>query len=174
MPASQLETVEGNLHRLNKRLPQLPVTESLILRAAVILGRDTNVLIDRILEPAGLCEGEFRLLMSLMAHDGRGYAGDLGAAMGQSPANLTRLADSMVERGYLSREPDELDRRRMLLQLLPEGERLLHSMIPGVCREVTALFAGVSEAEKVQMLDGFKRLLTRIDAQESGSAGREP
>ncbi len=132
----------------------------------MIFGRDANALHDRLLKPAGLAEGEFRLLMSLLAHDGNACAGDLCAALAQSPANLTRNADSLVERGYVSRDPDLADRRRMLLTLLPEGERLLHEMLPGVSREVTALFAGFSAAEKKQMLQFVQRLLAGIDALE--------
>ncbi len=102
--------------------------------------------------------------MSLLAHGGNASAGDLCATLAQSPANLTRIADSLVERGYVNRDPDENDRRRMLLTLQPEGERLLHEMLPGVGREVTALFAGFSNSEKKQMLEIFKRLLAGIDA----------
>jgi DNA-binding MarR family transcriptional regulator len=164
MPLNQLESVETNLRRLGKRMPDMPVEESLILRAAMILGRDATALLDRLLKPVGLAEGEFRLLMSLLAHGGSASAGDLCAALAQSPANLTRIADALVERGYVSRDPDLADRRRMLLALLPEGERLLREMLPGVCREVTEIFAGFSGTDKVQMLQFFKRLLTGIDS----------
>ncbi len=88
----------------------------------------------------------------------------LCAGLAQSPANLTRIGDSLVERGYVSRDTDQSDRRRMLLTLLPEGRRLLDEMLPGVSKEVTALFAGFTSTEKTQMLRGFKRLLAGIDA----------
>lgn len=175
MPLAQLEKVESNMRKLAKGMPELPMTESLIVRAAMILGRDVNALLDRMLKPAGLAEGEFRLLMSLLAHGGNASAGDLCAALAQSPANLTRIADALVERELISRDPDETDRRRMLLTLLPGGHRLLQELLPGVCREVTALFAGFSNPEKQQMLDSFKRLLGCIDALggRDASAGDE-
>jgi MarR family transcriptional repressor of emrRAB len=164
MPLSQLESVENNLSRLGRIMPQMPVHQSLILRAAMILGRDTTALLDRLLKPVGLAEGEFRLLMSLLAHEGKAFAGDLCAALGQSPANLTRIADALVERGFVGRDPDLSDRRRMRLTLLPAGERLLHEMLPGVCGQVTAAFAGFSSADQKQMLQFFKRLLAGIEA----------
>lgn len=171
MSLVQLESVETNLRKLGKRMPQLPVHESLILRAAMILGRDANALLDRLLKPAGLAEGEFRLLMSLLAHGGNASAGDLCAALAQSPANLTRIADALVERGFVSRDTDLADRRRMLLTLLPEGERLLREMLPEVCRDVTALFAGFTGTDQKQMLKYFKRLLAGIDALGVRDAG---
>jgi MarR family transcriptional repressor of emrRAB len=132
------------------------------------------VLLDRLLKPAGLAESEFRLLMSLLAHDRKACAGDLCAALGQSPANLTRIADALVERGYVSRDTDVADRRRMLLTLLPEGERLLHQTLPEVSGEVTALFAGFTAAEKQQMLKFARRLLASIDALERREAQGDP
>ena len=164
MPLAQLEKVETNLRQLSRSMPQMPVSESLILRASIILGRDTNVLLDTLLKPAELAEGEFRLLMSLLAHGGHACAGDVCAALAQSPANLTRVADALVERGLLSRDPDVADRRRMLLTLLPKGKRLLDEMLPDVCKQVAALFAGFSAAEKKQMLEFSKRLLASIEA----------
>lgn len=164
MPLAQLDRVETNLRRLSRRLPKLPVAESLIVRAAIIVGRDANALLDRLLKPTGLAEAEFRLLMSLLAHGGNASAGDLCAGLAQSPANLTRIGDSLVERGYVSRTADPADRRRMLITLLPQGERLLDEMLPDVCRQITALFQGFSSTEKKQMLQGFKRLLAGIEA----------
>lgn len=173
MPLAQLQRVESNLRRLGKHLPDLPVMESLILRAAIILGRDANTLTERLLLPAGLTEGEFRVLMALLAHDSCASAGDLCASLGQSPANLTRIADALVKRGYLSRRADVDDRRRMLLQLKPAGRRLLDKILPGVCSELTLLFADFSTAEKKQMLQFFQRLLSGIEAlnMRAGHAG---
>jgi DNA-binding MarR family transcriptional regulator len=164
MSLAQLETVEANLRRLHKSLPALPVTESLILRAAIIFGRDANALLVRLLKPAGLAEGEFRLLMSLFGRGGSAFAGDLCASLAQSPANLTRIGDALVERGYVSRDPDLTDRRRMLLTLLPEGERMLREMLPEVSAQFGALFEGFSRSEKTQLLVGLKKLLAGIDA----------
>lgn len=167
MSLSQLQRVESNLQRLSRHLPQLPVTESLILRAAIILGRDANALLDRLLKPAGLAEPEFRLLMSLLAHGGSASAGDLCSALAQSPANLTRVADALVDRGFVNRAPDAQDRRRILLKLRPAGEALLRDMLPGVSRGIESLFTGFSAAERKRMLASFKRLLAGIEARDA-------
>lgn len=173
MSLAQLERVEKNLRNLRRQMPQIPVNESLILRAAIILGRETNAVLDRLLKPAGLTEGEFRLLTSLLSQGGNACAGDMCAALAQSPSNLTRIADSLVERGYVNREPDSADRRRMMLTLHPEGRRLLDEMLPDVCREVTALFAGFTASDKQQMLQFFKQLLAGIDSFDARNATGE-
>ncbi len=163
MPLTQLARVEENIRGLARRVPALPAHEALILRAVIILGRDINALLERGLKPAGLSEAEFRLLMALFAHDGNAAAGEVCAALAQSPANLTRISDSLVERGYITRSPDTQDRRRMLLSLQPAGEKLLHSLLPGIGAEIAAAFADFSAADKQQLLAHLKLLMGGID-----------
>jgi MarR family transcriptional repressor of emrRAB len=169
MPLTQLLHIEERLKKLRRKLPQLPATETLVLRAAMILGRDFNVMLERQLKPAGLSEAEFRMLTGLLAHDGHASAGDLCVALAQSPANLTRICDALVERGLVNRTPDTADRRRMLLTLQPAGEELIQKILPQITPEVSAAFAGFSAAEKQQLLEGLKRLLAGIDALNAGA-----
>lgn len=168
MPLPQLLHIEERVRRLARKVPELPATETLILRAATILGRDFNTVLERQLKPAGLSEAEFRMMMGLRTHDGHASAGDLCAALAQSPANLTRISDALVERGYVSRTPDTADRRRMLLTLEPAGEHLLQSLLPPISREISAAFADFSAAEKKQLFENLKRLLAGVDALLAG------
>ena len=164
MSLSQFERVETNLRNLARRVPDLPVTESLILRAASILGRDITAMLDRLLKPYDLAEPEFRLLMALSSHGGNANAGDVCAALAQSPANLTRIGDALVQRGYISRQLDAADRRRMQLSLEPAGEQLLRELLPGMRPAVTTTFEGFSAEEMAQLLAGLKRLLATVNA----------
>lgn len=164
MPLPQLLHIEEKLRRLARKSPELPTTETLILRAAIILGRDFTALLERQLKPAGISETEFRMLMGLRTHDGHASAGDLCAALAQSPANLTRISDALVGRGFVSRSPDTLDRRRMLLRLEPAGEALLRTLLPRISPGISAVFSGFTTAEKKQLLDSLKRLLAGVDA----------
>ncbi len=173
MPLTQLERVEKNFQALTRRTPDLPFTESLILRAASILGRDINAMIDRVLKPFGLAEPEFRLLMAVHAHGGSAGAGDLCAALAQSPANLTRISDSLVERGFLSRSLDADDRRRILIALMPAGEELILRLLPHIGPGVRATFDGFTAAEKKQLLAGLKRLMAGVDAQAARDGARD-
>jgi MarR family transcriptional repressor of emrRAB len=169
MPLSQLLQIEERLRKLRRKVPDLPATETLVLRAAMILGRDFNAVLERQLKPVGLSEAEMRMLTGLLAHDGRASAGDLCVALAQSPANLTRISDALVARGLVSRHPDTEDRRRMLLTLEPAGEQLLQMLLPRITPEVSAAFAGFSAAEKRQLLDSLKRLMAGIDALNSST-----
>jgi DNA-binding MarR family transcriptional regulator len=51
-------------------------------------------------------------------------AGELAAAVGLSPGAVTTALDRLEARGFVTRERDEEDRRRVTLKLTPEANRL--------------------------------------------------
>lgn len=164
MALPQFERVERNVRRLAQIFTDLPVTEVLLARAVIMVGRDINSLLERELKSSGLAEPEFRLLMALYSHGGTAFAGDLCGALAQSPANLTRLSDALVERGLIARNPDLEDRRRMQLAIQPAGEQLVRALLPRIGPGISAAFAEFSAAEKKQLLASMKRLMAGIDA----------
>jgi MarR family transcriptional regulator, negative regulator of the multidrug operon emrRAB len=173
VPVSQLAHVAANLRGIARRVPQLPLTEMMICRVAVIVGRDLNTGLDRVLRPEGLAEPEYRVMAALYAQGGSACPGDLCGALAQSPANLTRICDTLVRRGFVSRSPDVRDRRRMLLTLRPTGQRLLDKLIPAMSARVQEAFEGISAAEKKRLLASLTRLLQGIDNLGLCEAGKK-
>jgi MarR family transcriptional regulator, negative regulator of the multidrug operon emrRAB len=163
MPLSQIPHVEAGIKGLSKRAPGLPVLESMICRVALILGRDLNTCIDRLLKHSGLAEPEYRVLLALLGRDGEATPSELCAALAQSPANLTRIADALVVRGLIARKLHAEDRRKMLLSLRPAGEVLVSGLLPDMSAEVSAAFREFSAAEKKRLLGDMKKLIGGID-----------
>lgn len=94
-------------------------------------------------------------------------AGELGSQTGLAPASVTNLTDRLAARGYLRREPDPSDRRRVLL----------HADIAGLTdnefftswqRAATELWERYSDAELAVILnflaDTAERLRARTGA----------
>lgn len=163
-PLSQVPHVETSLRGLATQIPELPVNETLVLRVAAILGRDLTTLLERRLKPAGLSEAEFRVMMALFSHGGSAATGEICAALAQSPANLTRIGDALVERHLVVRNLHPDDRRKVMLRLEPAGEQLLRSLMPGIGAHVSRIFAGFSPRETERLLADLKRLLAGIEA----------
>ncbi|MEO6079283.1 MAG: MarR family winged helix-turn-helix transcriptional regulator [Steroidobacteraceae bacterium] len=164
MSLSQVALVEKSLKGLSRHVPDMPLVESMVLRVAIILGRDLNARLDRLLKPAGLAEAEYRVLIALLSCGGSAIAGALCAALAQSPANLTRVCDALVRRKLVARGRHADDRRKIVLLLQPAGEKLLHSLLPRISGNVAAVFAGFKVAERKRLLADLKRLLAGIDA----------
>lgn len=166
MTLQQVLQVEQGIERVAARIPDLPVIESLLCRAATILGRDVTASIDRMLRPLDLTDVDFRTLMYLFSrHEGTAHPGDLCSALGQSPANMTRVSDALVERGLITRILSEQDRRRMVMGITEKGEQLVRDCLPKMFGFIDDVFKDFTAAEKARLLSDFKRLLAALDAQ---------
>lgn len=164
MPHAQVLHVEEAINRISRRVPEMRVMESLICRVITILGRDLTTRLDEALQSASLAELEFRTLLTIFSLDGAATPGDLSASLAQSPANLTRITDVLVERGLITRTVSDQDRRRTLLGVTPAGEGLLRELLPQMAAHTTALFRGFSGDDKTRLLADLKRLLAALDA----------
>jgi len=164
MPLSQVLHVEDSIQRINRRVPEMRAMESLICRVITILGRDFTTRLDEALQPAGLAELEFRTLLTIFSRDGSASPSDLSASLAQSPANLTRITDVLVNRGLITRSISDQDRRRTLLGITPAGETLLRELLPQMTAYTAALFRGFTADDKARLLGDLKHLLGALDA----------
>jgi MarR family transcriptional regulator, negative regulator of the multidrug operon emrRAB len=164
MPLSQVLYVEDAIQRISRRVPEMRVMESLLCRVITILGRDFTMRLDEALQQSGLAELEFRTLLTIFSRDGTATPSDLSASLAQSPANLTRITDVLVERGLIIRSESDQDRRRTLLGITPAGEKLLRELLPQMATYTTSLFRGFSAEDKTRLLGDLKRLLGALDA----------
>lgn len=160
----QIAAIEEGLNNLQKRLDGVPVTEILISRLLINLGKEISSILDQRLRPSGLAEPEFKVLISIFASPEEGTnPGDLCAGIGQSPANVTRLTDSLVERGLISRLPDEQDRRKLVLQMTPQGTALIKKMMPLMVEGARKNYRDFSRTELKRLLSDLKQLAAAVD-----------
>ncbi len=64
-------------------------------------------------------------ILGILYRKGPLTAGDLAIREHIRPQSLTRLLASLERRGYVSRQPDRRDRRRLLITLTPAGKKAL-------------------------------------------------
>src|SRR5690606_16318299 len=57
--------------------------------------------------------------------DGAMSSGELAKAIGLRPAATTTLVDRLSRRGFVRRGPAPADRRKVLVELTPEGQEIL-------------------------------------------------
>ena len=72
---------------------------------------------------------------------------ELATSLGIRSSAATELVDRLVERGYVRRVQSEVDRRRVVLDLLPKGRRLVSQLT-------------------VQRRERFRKLLRVVDRRE--------
>jgi DNA-binding MarR family transcriptional regulator len=108
-------------------------------------------------------------------------AGELGRHTGLAAASVTNLIDRLVAKGFLHREPDPTDRRRVLLHARV-AELADHEFFASWQRTTAQLWERYSDTELAVILDFLadtaERLRTRTEALAaggvSGSSEEEP
>src|SRR6185437_1810766 len=89
--------------------------------------------------------------------------GELCTSVARSPANMTRIADALYRRGLITRVSCERDRRRTNLHLSPRGEALVRELLPDAASRTAAIFEGMAESSRVQLLEQLRQLIAAID-----------
>ena len=160
---TQIDTLEANLRALSKRMPDLPLTEILLCRLILQTGREMATMLEQQIRPFGLAEAEFRVLTALFSQpDGAAHSSDICACAAQSPANMSRISDALVSRDLITRVLSVHDRRRMVLRITKQGEKLVRRLLPNMFGPLRGLFAEVPEAEQRQLILQLKRVYAKL------------
>jgi MarR family transcriptional repressor of emrRAB len=167
---SQFDQLEANLRALRARMPDLPLTEILICRLLIHMGREMASSFEQKIRPFGLAEAEFRVLTTLFSQpDGVAHPSDLCTRAAQSPANMSRICDALATRDLITRVPSAHDRRRMVLRITEQGEELVRRLLPKMFVSLRGLLAEFPESEQRLLISQLKRLhgnLEEADGQE--------
>jgi MarR family transcriptional regulator, negative regulator of the multidrug operon emrRAB len=143
----------------------VPIADIMLFRTLVLLGRALAQLADEGMRPSGLGEAEFRVLMMLYSQpDGVGHPGELCPGSGQSPANMSRITDTLVALDMITRVPSAEDRRRMVLRVTARGEAFAREFVPAAFTPVRKLFASLSDTARTQLLTSLGEIAAAFDA----------
>lgn len=105
---------------------------------------------DDSLRSMGFTESQFGVLEMLL-HLGPLHQHIIGEKLLLSRANITLLVDQLARRRLVRRERDREDRRRVLVQLTPEGRRKIERLFPSHARHLARAFSILEPAELVEL-----------------------
>ncbi|MGA3158341.1 MAG: MarR family transcriptional regulator [Steroidobacteraceae bacterium] len=159
-----IDRIQSGMERVSRQGHSMPTDAALLLRTLILVGRALGELMEDALRPYGLNDTEFRVLVNLFAlPDGVGHPGDLCTAAQQTPANMTRITDTLVARGLITRIPSVQDRRRQILELTDQGRALLQQLMPAAFEPLRSLLTVLPTPELQQILGQLKRIAAAID-----------
>lgn len=172
MIEDQIAMAEASLRRLSGRLPNVPVSEVMLTRLILFLSHDVALMLDHHIRPFGLGEGEFRVLTALFSQpEFMAHPSDLCPRAFQSPANMSRICDALVNRELITRDLSAQDRRKMVLRITPKGEQLVRELLPSMHVAVRKVFSDFPGDAQAELVDQLKRLAIRLEdvmAQNTG------
>ncbi|GAA1137729.1 DNA-binding MarR family transcriptional regulator [Kitasatospora gansuensis] len=149
----QVETIVGTLSRVARRM-------------SVAYGRQLTVL--------GITSAEWEVLKALVVA-GSPYQlgpGELAKRLGLTPAAMTHRIDRMVAEDLVTRERDEANRVRVIIELTANGRsKWLESMRMAAVFE-EELLQDITAAERPALSEMLGRMLRRIEDTQPDALGR--
>ncbi|HEV2257371.1 MAG TPA: MarR family transcriptional regulator [Streptosporangiaceae bacterium] len=124
-----------------------------VLLLTVLLGRDMTESLARM----GLTEARAHLVWELQAR-GPCTQRALASALHVTPRAITALVDSLVETGFVTREPCPADRRAILVTFTELGRTTGQALADGHRELARHLFAGMP----AEAFDGFEGSLSHV------------
>lgn len=110
---------------------------------------------------------ELRLLVTL-AYLGEAASHELCEVAALHPMNVSRAVARLRKQGRVAERRDAGNRRRKLLTLTPEGERLYREMAPEIDEAAAHLFAGLDGPTLDALSTMIDRLTRNVSAESEG------
>ncbi|HEU4572044.1 MAG TPA: MarR family transcriptional regulator [Candidatus Limnocylindrales bacterium] len=114
----------------------------------------------------GLSDSDVEALEALL-DTGAATAGRLGEVLGLSTGAVTRLVDRLEQAGYVRRVADPTDRRRVVVEVVPERADAVRSMMSRITTASAEEIAGFTDAQLNVVADFLTRMadVTREEAE---------
>lgn len=128
------------------------------------LWRASHTRIAEALGSIGLTSALFGLLNVIGAREGA-IQQELGAAMGIDPSTMVALLDELESAGLARRRPCPRDRRAREVTITPKGRRALERGRKMAAQVEDEVLAGLTAAERRQLLTLLRRALDAAPAQ---------
>ncbi len=123
-------------------------------------------------ERLGINQSDMETL-DLLRWTGPVTAGRLAELTGLTTGAVTRMIDRLERDDYVRREPDPADRRRVIVNLVPEAVERVAPLYASLQRAMSALYQRYSDAELATLLDHFSRIYA-VMLEETARMRRQP
>ncbi len=148
-----------------KQFPELDPSACEVFLLLLRSGDQTFRVCDAHLQRHNVSQGRFTVLMLLLDKSSGcpkpHTPAELADMAGVTRATMTGLVDTLERDGMVTRRPDSVDRRMMLVTLTDKGVDFIKGVLPDHFKRMAALMSPLSEPERKTLV----RLLTKIVAQ---------
>ncbi|MER5440127.1 MarR family transcriptional regulator [Streptomyces sp. NPDC002790] len=167
-------TLEEQIAAYQREFQALDPQVEQIVSALGRLNRRMNVAYGRQTAEIGISNTDWEVLKALVL-SGAPYRmgpGDIAKRLGLTPAAMTHRIDRMVQEGLVTRDRDENNRVRVIVELTSEGrEKWLEAMrLASVFEE--DLLQDLTPAERSALGEVLTRLLRRVEDAQPDAGGR--
>jgi MarR family transcriptional regulator, lower aerobic nicotinate degradation pathway regulator len=126
------------------------------------LGQESTARFRRSLRPLNLGAQQFIVLKQLQVF-GSCSQGELADALGIDYSNLASVTGQLYSRGLIERHRDPADRRRYVVELTDDGQRLLADGDGAIQSGEEDMLNSLDEAEREQLWDLLRRMADALE-----------
>jgi DNA-binding MarR family transcriptional regulator len=155
----------GVIQRLAEHVPGVDPDAVATCLMMVHVTADIRYAFDAHFARHGLSRGRFMVLMMLYTDPGDGLSpAQIAARIEVTRATMTGLLDGLEAMKFVSRQPDDSDRRRVRICLTEDGGVFLERMLPDHFRRVAALMDGLTGDERSELRRLMNKMKDGVDA----------
>ena len=167
-------TLEEQIAAYQREFQDLDPQVEKIVNALSRLNRRMNVAYGRQTAELGITNADWEVLKALVL-SGAPYRmgpGDLAKRLGLTPAALTHRIDRMVAEGLVTRERDETNRVRVIVELTPAGREKWQEVMRMATVFEADLLQDLDQEERAHLGEVLTRLLRRVEETQPDAGGR--
>jgi DNA-binding MarR family transcriptional regulator len=120
----------------------------------------------------GLSESDIKALELLVEGDPVS-AGRLADLLNLSSGAVTRVLDRLEQAGYVRRRSDAADRRRVVVEVVPDRHRAIREALGPLGEAQASVVAGYSD-EELELIHGFLSKMADAEAARAGAVRETP
>jgi len=156
--------LDEGMARVEQIVPGMPIDDVRLYKLLTLTAGAMQDELARNLKPHGMAESDFHALMMLFSSpNGSASPSELACVATQSSTNMTRIANSLVKKGLITRAHAVDDRRRIVMRITPAGRRFVNKLLPPMFPRLAATFATFSAREKTTLQRMLRTLAQSID-----------
>ncbi|MDC7220272.1 MAG: MarR family transcriptional regulator [Spirochaetales bacterium] len=119
-----------------------------------------------IFESVGIYRGQPELFFTLSKEKAPINQSSLAKKLKMAPSTLTRMAQSLEKKGYVSRHSDEKDQRQTLISLTEEGRKIQKAIQSQFAEMDEGIFKDFNDEEKQQLRGYLLRIQESITREQ--------
>jgi DNA-binding MarR family transcriptional regulator len=104
------------------------------------------------------------VILQEVSKTGEVSTGEIAQAISLSQATVTGILERLEKRDLVTRRRSDIDRRRVMVQTTPSGEKLLGDAPPLMQESFVEEFSRLGDWEQSMILSSLQRLVSMMDA----------
>jgi DNA-binding MarR family transcriptional regulator len=132
------------------------------MRELEVVGGKIETLVAGVARRYGLSHAALNALAVIEGAGAPVPAGEVSARMHITSGTMTSVLDTLERNGYVTRQSDPADRRRVLVDITPAAQHVLDRMLPDVQQLSRVLMANIEDGELTTLLDSLAKINAAI------------